>query len=282
MNQAQIYGLIGNPIQHSLSPSMQNAALSSLKIKAKYKLFQLQEKNLRVFLANLKKKNIRGLNVTIPYKEKVLQHLSGYKTEAVRAIGAANTIVLDKKNKVKFYNTDYLGFIQHLKILKLMPKKVALIGAGGAAKALCFALAKMKAQQVVIYDIDKFRSLALMQKFSRLFPEVQFLAVSSMDELNLKEKDLLINASPMGMNKNDALLIRPEQLSRKLFIYDLIYNPSETKLLKLAKECGLSYSNGLGMLLYQGAQALNLWISPKKAPVAVMAKALEKACRTLR
>lgn len=273
MNQACVYGLIGNPILHSLSPVMQNAALCSLKIKAKYKLFQLQDKELSPFLGSIGKRNIRGLNVTIPYKERVLQCVPGYRTEAVRAIGAVNTIVIDKNNKIKFYNTDYLGFIRHLKALQLKPRRVSLIGAGGAAKAICFALAKMKAQEVVIYDIDKFRSLSLMRKFNQLFPQMRFVAVSSVAELNLEDKDLLINASPVGMNKGDPLLINPEQLTLGLFVYDLIYNPAETRLLKIAKERGLAYSNGLGMLLYQGVEALNLWVSPKKAPVEVMGRA---------
>jgi shikimate dehydrogenase len=278
MKQARIYGLIGNPLQHSLSPSMHNAALASLKIKAKYKLFQLQDTELKPFLVDLAKKNICGLNVTIPYKEKILQCLNGYKTEAVKAIGAANTIVIDKKGRVKFYNTDYLGFTRHLKALKVNPKKVALIGAGGAAKAVCFALAKMKVKEVVIYDVDKFRSLSLVRKFNKLFSGVHFLAVSTVAEFNLGDKDFLVNASPVGMNNDDPLLIDPQKLKPGLFVYDLIYNPAKTKLLKSAEENGLAFSNGLGMLLYQGVEALNLWISPKKAPEKIMAEALKKAC----
>ena len=139
----------------------------------------------------------------------------------------------------------------------------------------------MKAQEVVIYDIDKFRSLSLMKKFNQEFTGTQFLATGSIEGLNLKDRDLLVNASPVGMKKDDPLLVSPAMLHPGLFVYDLIYNPQETKLLKLARENNLSCANGLDMLLYQGVEALGLWIAPKKAPVEVMRSALEKGARRL-
>lgn len=278
MTETRTYGLIGNPIQHSLSPVMHNAAFAKLRLKSRYKLFPLEEKELNSFFSSLNKKNIYGLNITIPYKEIILRCIDGLKNEAVKTIGAANTILVDKTGKLKFFNTDYLGFMRHLSILKLKPKKVAIIGAGGAAKALCFALGKKKVEEVGIYDIDKFRSLSLMKRFNQVFPEIQFRAAGSIAELNLPDKDLLINASSVGMKQEDPLLIDASQINPGLFIYDLIYNPAETKLLKLAKDNGLKYSNGLGMLLYQGVESLNIWLGSKKAPVESMSAALEKAC----
>lgn len=281
MNKNCIYGLIGNSVQHSLSPLMHNAALSYLKIKARYKLFPLEEREFKVFLSSLKKRNIRGFNITIPYKEKILQYVEGYKSSAVNAIGAANTAVIDRKNKIKLFNTDYLGFILHLNELKIKPKRVAVIGAGGAARAICFALGKKKAQEVVIYDIDKFRSLALMKRFNQIFESTKFLAAGRIEELNLKDKDILINASSVGMKKEDPILVNAGLLHPGIFIYDVIYNPAQTKLLNLARENNLPYANGLGMLLYQGVEALNLWVSPKKAPVEIMRKALEKGAKKI-
>jgi len=281
MNKGRTYGLIGNPIKHSLSPSMHNAAFSYLKIKARYKLFPLGDKELKTFLFSLNKKNIHGLNITIPYKEKVIQLTDGYLSSAVSAIGAANTLTVGRGNKLKLFNTDHLGFARHLKELKLNPKKAAIIGAGGAARAICFALGKRKAQEVSIYDIDKFRSLSLMERFNQIFPSTQFLAAESIAALKLEEKSLLVNASSVGMKEEDPLLVDASQLHPGLFVYDLIYNPSETKLLKLAKEYNIPYANGLGMLLYQGVEALNLWISPKCAPVEVMRAALEKGAKKL-
>jgi shikimate dehydrogenase len=257
---------------------MHNAALRKLKIKAKYKLFPLEEKRMKIFLSNLKKNNICGFNVTIPYKERILQYIDGYKADSVKAIRAANTVVIDKQNKFKLFNTDYLGFIRHIKDLKIKPRKVAIIGAGGASRAICFALGKKKAQEVVIYDIDKFRSLSIMKLFNQIFPKTRYLAAGSIEELKLAEKDLLINASSVGLKKSDPLIIPVDALHKDLFVYDLIYNPCETRLLQVAKDKGLRYSNGLGMLLYQGVEALNLWISPKKAPVELMRNVLEKSC----
>ncbi|PIP18954.1 MAG: shikimate dehydrogenase [Candidatus Omnitrophica bacterium CG08_land_8_20_14_0_20_41_16] len=278
MSKVCIYGLIGNPVYHSLSPLMHNAALRKLKIKAKYKLFSLREDELQGFFSNLKKENIRGLNITIPYKERILYDVNGLKNSAVFSIGAANTVVVDKVGRIKFFNTDYLGFLRHIAELKLEPSKTAIIGAGGAAKALCFALGKKKTREVSIYDIDNFRSLAIMKRFNDIFPDTKFKAVGSVEELSLKDKDLLINASSVGMKEEDPLLVKPQMLHPGLFVYDLIYNPKETKLLKLAKESGLKFSNGLGMLFYQGVESLNLWIRPKKAPEETMRSALEKAC----
>ncbi|MFA5062885.1 MAG: shikimate dehydrogenase [Candidatus Omnitrophota bacterium] len=281
MSKGRVYGLVGNPIQHSLSPLMHNAAFSFLKIKAKYKLFPLERKELKPFLNNLKKRNICGLNITIPYKEEVLHLVDGYLSSAVRVISAANTLIVDKSGKLKLCNTDYLGFTEHLKELKIAPKRAAIIGAGGAARAVCFALGKMKAQQVDIYDIDKFRSLAIMERFNKIFPNTRFLAAQNIEGLKLREKDILINASSVGMKEADPLLVDQSQLSPGLFVYDLIYNPARTKLLKLAEENGLAHSNGLGMLLYQGVEAFDLWISPAKTPVEVMRKALEKGVKKL-
>jgi len=281
MSNLRIYGLIGNPIKHSLSPLMHNAALAHLKIKAKYKLFPLGDKELKTFLSSLNKKNIRGLNITIPYKEQVIQLVDGYLSSAVSAIGAANTLTIDRKNKPRLFNTDHLGFTRHIKELNLSPKKAAIIGAGGAARAICFALGKQKAEVVSIYDIDKFRSLSLMERFNQIFPATQFLAAESIAALKLEEKDLLVNASSIGMKPEDPLLVDAGLLHPGLFVYDLIYNPPETKLLKLARGHSIPCTNGLGMLLYQGVEALNLWISPKCAPVEIMRLALQKGAKKL-
>ncbi|PIQ85395.1 MAG: shikimate dehydrogenase [Candidatus Omnitrophica bacterium CG11_big_fil_rev_8_21_14_0_20_43_6] len=270
----KLYGLVGFPIKHSLSPCMYNAAFTALKIKAKYKLFELAPAQLENFLRNLKKKNICGFNVTYPYKEEIIRFLNS-KSSAVKEIGAANTVVVDKSGKLKGFNTDYLGFKAHLKELKLKPKQVALIGAGGAAKAVCFALAKLKVSRLYIYDIDKFKSLSLFKKLNSAFPETKFNVATRLEDLTIVDKDLLINASPVGMRTSDPCLVAPGDLHPGLFVYDLIYSPQQTKLISLAKECNLNFSNGLGMLLYQGVFAFEHF-SGKTAPVDIMKEALLK------
>jgi len=266
------YGLVGFPIKHSLSPRMHNAAFSKLKINAKYKLFELKPGELDSFLRNLKKNNIRGFNVTYPYKEEILGFLSS-RSLAVKEIGAANTVVVDRNGKLKGFNTDFLGFSAHLKELKVKPKKAAVIGAGGAAKAVCFALAKMKIAELCIYDIDKFKSLSLFKKLNSVFPKTKFNVATRIEDLEIANKDLLINASPVGMRSADPCLVDPQDLHQGLFVYDLIYNPPETKLISLAKERNLNFSNGLGMLLYQGVFAFEHF-SGRKAPVKTMQEAL--------
>lgn len=268
----KLYGLVGFPIKHSLSPCMQNAAFSALKIKAKYKLFELTPDQLAGFLNSLKQKNICGFNVTYPYKEEIIKFLDT-ESSGAKAIGAVNTVVVDKRGKLKGFNTDYLGFMAHLKELKLKPKKVALIGAGGAAKAVCFALGKMKVQELCIYDIDKFKVLSLFKKLNSSFPKTKFGVASCLEDLAIPDKDLLVNASPVGMRPADPCLVKAGDLHEGLFVYDLIYSILETKLLALAKERNLNFSNGLGMLLYQGVFAFGHF-SGRKPPVKIMQEAL--------
>ncbi|MCX5698587.1 MAG: shikimate dehydrogenase [Candidatus Omnitrophica bacterium] len=270
----KLYGLVGFPIQHSLSPGMHNAAFCALKIKAKYKLFQLKPDQLRGFLNSLTQKNICGFNVTYPYKEEILKFLD-CQSSLVKEIGAANTVVVDKGGKLKGFNTDYLGFMAHLKELKLKPKKAALIGAGGAAKAVCFALAKMKITQLCIYDIDKFKALSLFKKLNSSFGKTKFDVASRLQDLEIPDKDLLINASSVGMRQSDPCLVAPGDLHAGLFVYDLIYSPLQTKLIILAKERNLNFSNGLGMLLYQGVFAFKHFTG-RTAPVKIMQEALLK------
>jgi shikimate dehydrogenase len=276
----KLYGLVGFPIQHSLSPRMHNAAFSALKIKAKYKLFELPAEQIGDFFNNLKKNNICGFNVTIPYKEKVLPYLN-IKSFGVREIGAANTVVVAKNGKLKGFNTDFAGFHRHLKELKVKPKHVAIIGAGGAAKAVCFALGKMKAEEICIYDIDAYKSLGLVSQFKDVFSQIKFSAVARIDEFNLRDKDLLVNASPVGMRSDDPCLVEAIMMHKDLFVYDVIYNPAETKLIAQAKKAGARFSNGLGMLLYQGMLAFSHFTGAKKPPEKIMLAALEKGVKKL-
>lgn len=273
----KLYGLIGFPIKHSLSACMYNAAFSALKIKAKYKLFELKPGQLKGFLHSLKQKNICGFNVTYPYKEEILPYLSS-KTPGVKEIGAANTVAADSTGRLKGFNTDYPGFTRHLKELKVRPKRVAIIGAGGAAKAVCFALAKMKVRELCIYDIDKFKSLSLFKRFNSDFEQTKFGVATRIEDLEIEKKDLLINATPVGMHQYDPCLVSEAWLHKGLFVYDLIYNPAETKLIGLAKKHGLHCSNGLGMLLYQGVFAFRHFTG-KKAPIKIMKEALLKGAK---
>lgn len=276
MSPPKIYGLIGYPVKHSLSPAMHNAALSYLKINAEYKLFALKPEELEFFFQNLSVNNICGLNVTVPYKEKVIPFL-GRLSNAAKLIGAVNTVKVCG-GKLEGFNTDGEGFLKHLTgDLGFDPKHkiIAMIGAGGAAKAVSVYLSQAGPKQVSIYDLDRNKLIVLCGHLKGNFKTVEIKAVNSIAGLNLGACDLLINATPIGMQEADPCLIDGKLIRRNLLVYDLIYNPKETKLLKIAKEKGARVSNGLGMLLYQGAAAFEIWTA-QKAPVEIMRQALNE------
>lgn len=196
-------------------------------------------------------------------------------------IGAVNTVVIESSGRLKGFNTDYPGFSRHLKELKVKPRKVALIGAGGAAKAVCFVLANTyKVEEICVYDIDSYKSLGLASRFKDTFGQTKFSVVARIDEFNLLDKDLLVNASPVGVRPDDSCLVESKAMHKNLFVYDLIYNPAETKLLAQARQAGCRYSNGLGMLLYQGVLAFGHFTG-KNAPIEIMRAALEKGAKKL-
>ena len=161
-----------------------------------------------------------------------------------------------------------------------MEPKTAIIGSGGAARAVCFALGKAKVEEICIYDIDVYKSLGLVRQFQDVFNQTKFSAVARIDELNLLDKDLLVNASPVGMKPLDSCLVEEKLIHKDIFVYDLIYNPVETKLIAQAKKAGARFSNGLGMLLYQGILSLEHFTG-KGAPVKIMQAALEKGVKRL-
>lgn len=278
MTPPKIYGLIGYPVKHSLSPIMHNATFKALGINAEYKLFEKRPEELGYFLHSLSKENIYGLNVTIPYKEVVLKYLQ-WKSPEVKFTDAVNVIIVKDKNYLEGWNTDGIGFHRHLTMdLKFNPlgKSVVVLGAGGAAKAIINQLARHGAKNITIYDIDNDKSLNLAAKINKEFPKCNAIASDSIEKLDIKNADLLINATPIGMKGDDPCLVDPDSLHPSLLVYDLIYNPPETKILKLAKQKGAPISNGLGMLLYQGVRSFELWTG-QKAPVEVMRKALREA-----
>ncbi len=270
----KIFGLIGYPISKSLSPSLHNAAFKVLEINAEYRLFPLKENELKGFFTNLKKNNIFGLNVTIPYKEKVIAFLDQISPEA-KLIGAVNTIKVNR-GRLKGFNTDGEGFLTHIKSdLSFNPKGkiIAIVGAGGASRAISVYLSKERPGRISFYDADKLKAKNLVKHLKKCFSNVEFKQSNSIERLNIKTSDLLINATPCGAKAADACLFDAKLLHQGLLVYDLIYNPPQTKLLRLAKKEGCRVSNGLGMLLYQGALAFRHFTG-KDAPIEVMRKAL--------
>jgi len=259
---------------------MHNAAFRALNINAQYKIFEIRPEDLDPFLEKMDP-NIQGLNVTIPYKERILKFVTlDAESSHLKQLGAVNTIV-KKVDAWKGFNTDIYGFSKHLQeVFNPHNKRCALLGAGGAARAVCFSLAQWVAKEIAIFDVDKSKTELLLQMMKGLFPDFPVSSADSIKELNLEDKEMLINATPVGMKESDPCLVHEAWLHKNLFVYDLIYNPAETKLLALAKKSGARTANGLGMLLYQGTLSFELFTG-QSAPLDVMRQALSQGVKKL-
>jgi len=251
---------------------MHNTAFRALDVLAVYKLFPLKEQEVEPFIAQLRQPDcpIFGLNVTVPYKEKVLPMLDALSPFATK-VGAVNTILIDEKRRLIGHNTDGPGFWAHLAELGFQPqgKRVAMLGAGGGARAIISVLCLMeqRAEWIRLYDIDTEKAHRLADDLAQRFDTSMVEVVHSIDDLNIEIADLLINATPIGLKPSDPCLVEEGLLHPNLLVYDLIYNPKETALLKLAKARGASISNGLGMLFYQGVLAFEHWAGHELKPV---------------
>ncbi len=287
MTLKSTYGLVGYPLGHSLSPVMHNAAFKALEVDAEYCLFPMKQEELGAFFNALKEKDshIFGLNVTVPHKEAVIPFLDAVDGFAQKA-GAVNTVVIDAARRLKGYNTDGPGFLAHLTEEGFDPsgKRVSILGAGGAARAVVASLCLIDTRpaSILIYDIDPRRVNALVRDLGARIDVGCVKVVGTIDELNIELADLLINATPIGMNNSDPCLVNEELLHSHLMVYDLVYNPSETKLLKLAKSKGAKTVNGLKMLFYQGVLAFQHWaeIQLSEPLKKKMWDELYKACYT--
>ncbi|MFH1283046.1 MAG: shikimate dehydrogenase [bacterium] len=273
--KTKVVGIIGSPIEHTLSPRMHNAAFSKLGLDWLYVPFHVSSDGLSKAIMGMRAFGLRGLNVTVPHKESVMEFLDEFDADA-KKIGAVNTIA-NKNNKLIGYNTDCYGFVTSSEkegSFKAKGKKAVLIGAGGAAKAIAVGLAQQGVQKITIFDIVKFKAEILSEKIKKEFGcAVNYFEIGETTSLFwvIKEADILINATPVGMKPADKLVVPPGSLHQGLFVYDVIYK--DTPLIKLAKKKKLKHVNGFGMLLYQAAKSLEIWTG-KKAPVDVMKKQL--------
>lgn len=272
--QPLIFGVLGYPAKHSLSPKMHNAAFKALKINARYRIFEIEPAKLRDFFAALNRRNIAGLNITIPYKQTVIPYIKRTTPEA-RMIGAVNTIKVSQ-NKLLGFNTDGEGFLQHLKAdLHFDPagKNIAVLGAGGASRAVCVYLCKRLPKRIAIYNRDRSKTINLMHILNMNGVCTDLIAANSIPDLRIEEADLLINTTSVGMKESDQSLVDARYLRPGLLVYDLVYTRKATRLMDDAMKKGCRVSNGLGMLLYQGMLSFKIWTG-RTAPKKVMEKAL--------
>lgn len=278
--KTRVCGIIGDPVEHSVSPAMHNAAFRELKLDYIYLPFRVAPENLKKAIDGMRALHICGLSVTLPHKVAVMQYLDEIDPLAAK-IGAVNTIV-NENEKLKGYNTDAAGFIQALKQngIKLSDRQAVILGAGGAARALAFALADNGAEITILnrkQELDW--AVALAARIGKAYnKEIPALGLSSKN-LNraLDGADILVNATSVGMSPKINETLVPVDLWRpELTVFDVIYNPVETKLLIEAKKAGAKTIGGLEMLVGQGTVAFELWTG-EKAPEEVMRKAAIKA-----
>ena len=243
------YFVIGNPIDHSLSPKLHNYWLKENNIDAIYDKKKIEEKNLQTIISEVKEKKINGINVTVPFKKAVIPYLDKLSPEAEQT-QSVNTIILSNDNLIG-HNTDILGFDKAIKNLNfnMQGKKILILGAGGVVPSIIFALNKMNVLKITISNRTKEKAEDLKSQFHNL--EV-------LDWGDINDFDVIINATSLGLNKETINLDFSKFANNKLF-YDVIYNPEETNFLKEGKKLGNKTENGKVMFIYQAHEAFKLW-----------------------
>ena len=275
----QVFGVFGDPIAHSLSPPMHNAAFSALGMDCIYHAFRVKPEKLEKAILGAEAMGFGGLNLTMPLKEIALK-LGCIKPDPLaERIGAVNTIVFGETGEIKGYNTDGLGAKQALQeaAVEIRGSKIVVAGAGGAARAITFQLAADGAE-ITIINRTEARAIELAKDISAaaLSGKVEGRGLFRLKDL-LQDADVLINTTTLGMHPNtDTAIATAEELYSGLTVFDIVYNPLETRLLKEAKASGAKTVSGVSMLVYQGAEAFRLWTGIEP-PVELMKKTVLEA-----
>jgi len=267
-SKTKVLGVIGSPIEHSVSPVMHNAAIQGLKLDYRYLAFHVPLEHLPSAIDGIRGLGIVGINVTIPHKENVMKYLDEIDEKAAR-IGAVNTIK-NVNGRLIGRNTDAEGAIEAIKTAgwKLDRSNVVIIGAGGAARAIAFALAR-EVPRIVILNIDENQAKKLatdLEEFTKT-TIIYCLLEEESTRREVLEADLLIHATSIGMYPNVQQSLVPKKcLHSDLHVFDIVYNPLQTQLLKDAKEAGCPTLGGIDMLVNQGALAFEWWtgVAPNK------------------
>jgi len=281
----RLVGLIGWPVEHSLSPKIHNAAFDALGLNWRYVPLPVSPGEEGACVRGLAALGFVGANVTVPHKTTVMEHLDAFDRDA-DAVGAVNTLVVHQKADgsaaVRGHNTDHVGFLAPLRRagFDAAGRSIVVVGAGGAARAAVFALSKAGAAEIVVLNRDLDRARRLASDLSGTGPGSIRPARFAPDALvdAARTASLLVHATPVGMASNAERSIWPDdvRVPRNLFVYDLVYAPRETRLLRQARSCGAATLGGLDMLVEQGAVAFSLWTGCA-APTDVMRVACEAA-----
>ena len=258
----RLAAVVANPIKHSISPFIHNSAFEATNTNGVYLAWEVDEAELAETVANIRRYQMYGINLSMPYKEQVIPYLDQLSEEAC-LIGAVNTVV-NREGTLIGYNTDGKGFFKSLPSFKISRKRLVLLGAGGAAKAIL-------AQAILdgVSQISVFVRSSSMEKTRPYLEKIQnatgfrvdLFALEDVQDLqdNITQADLLVNATSVGMDESSQPIPTSIVLPEKLLVADVIYQPFETPFLKWARNQGNQSINGLGMLLYQAAEAFELW-----------------------
>ena len=244
------YLVIGNPVEHSLSPKLHSYWIKKYNIDAVYEKKKLNSDNLKELILEIRKKKIYGANVTVPFKKEIITYLDKLSSEA-KSTQSVNTLYLDN-DKVIGHNTDIDGFkmaIEQTKFL-LANKKIFILGAGGVVPSIIFALKKMNVSQITISNRTKNKA----ENLKNLFNDIKIVNWGEITDF-----DMIINATSLGLNKNDMIDIDLPKFDKGKLFYDVIYNPKETNFLKNAKIYKNYTENGKKMFIYQAALAFKIW-----------------------
>jgi shikimate dehydrogenase len=269
MNNKLKAGVIGDPISHSLSPKIHNFFLEKYKINGNYEAILVKKENLAYDISNLINQGFRGFNVTIPHKEEVFK-ICDFKSKTANLTKAVNTVIITPDNKIFGHNSDSEGFLNNLKEsqpdFELKNKNAFVIGAGGAARAIIYALIKNEIKNIFITNRNEQRCLNLIDDFKNFSKDkkcqLHFLSQNEFEN-KLDICDILINSTSLGMQGVSEVEIDLEKLSINAIVYDIVYKPLETKLLKLAKLRGNRTINGIGMLIHQALIGFEAWFGKK-------------------
>ena len=280
-SKTSFIALIGNPVSHSLLPIMQNAALQYLGLDLIYIAIPCKDEDLELVLNSLKKINCKGLNITIPYKEKVFDFCTEISPIA-KKLRAINTLKLNSEKEWSATNTDVEGFIYPLKTLNLAKKQAIVLGSGGAARSVIQGLINLNFSKISVISRNKSSLDELIKNFEN---QIQLQGLLNNDNLAqhlIEEADLVVNTTPVGMKTaKHEMNVLPygesfwRSLNSKTIVYDLIYNPAPTYLLKLSASKGCMTIDGLQMLIAQGLKSLSFWTNGLEVPFHVMNDALK-------
>lgn len=281
-SKTSFLALVGNPISHSLSPIMQNAALQYLGLDLIYIAIPCKDEDLKLVINSLKKINCKGLNITIPYKQKVF-NLCSEISPLANKLKSINTLKLNSNKEWSGTNTDVDGFIYPLKSLNLIKKRSLVLGSGGAARSVIQGLINLNFSEIIVISRNKKSLTELLNNFPT---EYQIKGLLSQDERVvdlMEESNLIVNTTPVGMKENsqkENLLPYGEifwrSLKAKTIVYDLIYNPAPTPLLKFSKKNGCPTIDGTQMLIAQGIKSLSFWTDGLEVPYEIMYNSIKK------